>query len=211
MMIRTHYDFIRSRMRSGDVIAFGGTGWLSGAIRLRTRLSFWRPWDLAPVSHVAVIDRVWERAGLRVILSESTSLIGSGVVGVQRTYLSERIENYQGKIWWLPIHSSRRENMDIAAMWRYLERADGVKYDWLGAPMSALPVRPSECLDRLFCSEHVTAGLRAAGVIKRINASRVNPYQVCRFDIYENDYYQIAGPWLAIENFNTENAEGFGL
>lgn len=47
-----------------------------------------------------------------------------------------------------------------------------------------------EEFEHLFCSEFVTGALRAGGVIHNINPSEITPIELCRFNIYEDNYTQ---------------------
>ena len=100
---KANYAQVRSQMKPGDVIAFGGKGNFSEIIKWATRSS---------VSHVGVIMQS------RMILDgnvqpgffnqviESTSLEGFSGVTISR--LSDRIRHYDGDIWWLPSVPQRR-------------------------------------------------------------------------------------------------------
>jgi hypothetical protein len=63
---------------------------------------------------------------------------------------------------------------------------------------------------QFFCSELAAAGLEAGGVIKSINASEVTPIDLCKFNLYQSDYYQIKGGKRIIGGFNTLSPEGWG-
>jgi hypothetical protein len=62
-----------------------------------------------------------------------------------------------------------------------------------------------ENFDKLFCSELVAAGLEAAGTIGKVNSSEVTPIDLCRWKIYEKDYYQLKGHEKTISRYNTAN------
>lgn len=51
------------------------------------------------------------------------------------------------------------------------------------------PFYNKEDFSRFFCSELVAAGLERAGVTGSVNASEVTPIDLCRWSIYEDDYY----------------------
>ena len=67
-----------------------------------------------------------------------------------------------------------------------------------------------EDLSSLFCSELVAAALEACGVIAHLNASEVTPIDLCRFAIYQSDYYQLKGEDTPIQGYNTLSPEGWG-
>ncbi|MCG9132685.1 hypothetical protein J5I95_13490 [Candidatus Poribacteria bacterium] len=47
-----------------------------------------------------------------------------------------------------------------------------------------------EEFEHFFCSEFVTGALRTGGVIPNINPSEITPIELCRFNIYEDNYTQ---------------------
>lgn len=47
-----------------------------------------------------------------------------------------------------------------------------------------------EEFEHFFCSEFVTGALRSGGVIPNINPSEITPIELCRFNIYEDNYTQ---------------------
>ena len=61
-----------------------------------------------------------------------------------------------------------------------------------------------EDLENFFCSELVAAGLEAGRVLDTINASEVTPIDLCRFNIYQDEYFQFRGEELTrIRGFNS--------
>lgn len=181
-MICTRYGKIRRKMRAGDVIAFGGTGWISRLIKAFTR---------SRVSHVGVILEINEHG--RIMVMESTTLHGNKK-GVQINRLSRRIQHYKGDVWWLPLSHQVREAADMAAFWHFLWDQDGKKYDTWQAIKSALPsFIHREHFDKIFCSELVAGAAEAAGMIPKINASEATPADVVNFSIYHKNYFQLMG------------------
>jgi len=201
------YAEARHEMLPGDVIAFGGKGQFSEIIKLATR---------STVSHVGtilqtrVVDDATDRFFNQII--ESTSSEG---VAVYRA--SERIASYDGEVWWLPLRRSLRETrFDRKRFFDFLfnEAREKKAYDFPQAIQSAIdvldrlgdadgPTRNSEDLGSYFCSELVAAGLEAASLVPRINASEVTPIDLCRWAIYEPDYFQLAGEPKEIPRFGT--------
>jgi hypothetical protein len=201
------YAEARHEMRPGDVIAFGGKGQFSEIIKLATR---------STVSHVGtilqtrVVDDTTDRFFNQII--ESTSADG---VAVYRA--SERIARYEGEVWWLPLRRSLWEScFDRKRFFDFLfDEARARKgYDFPQAIQSAIdvldrvgdgdgPTRNREDLGSYFCSELVAAGLEAANLVPPINASEVTPIDLCRWAIYEADYYQLAGEPREIPRFGT--------
>ena len=96
-MIQSNYEIEREKLKSGDLIAFGGRGIASSIIKMKTHSN---------VSHVGVILETtvdWcDRAVVQIM--ESTSL-GDGFAGVQINKMSTRVAQYTGDIWILPMLS----------------------------------------------------------------------------------------------------------
>ncbi len=211
-MQQLSYQKARPRMKPGDVLAFGGKGHLSEIIKLAT---------LCTVSHVGVIlqtkvvDDDTNRFFNQII--ESTSLHGFSGVSISR--FSDRLNDYQGDIWWLPIRKKLWDTQfDQKTFYDFLfnQAKEKKAYDMTQAMKSAIDaldnLRPDlhgpgynkEDFSRFFCSELVAAGLEQAGTVPTINASEVTPVDLCRWDIYEDDYYLLQGdPEKRISRYNT--------
>ena len=69
-----------------------------------------------------------------------------------------------------------------------------------------------EDFSQFFCSELVAAGLEAGGVIESINASEVTPVDLCRFNLYADEYVQFRGEEepKEIHRFNSIDPTGWG-
>lgn len=210
------YQDARPQMKAGDVIAFSGKGNFSEIIKWATR---------APVSHVGVILQSKllvdgdPQSGMFNQIIESTSLKGFSGVTISR--LSDRLDTYDGEIWWLPLSQRIRESMDVKKFYDFLIHQERKEYDMPQAVKSALdaldklPIvggatHNAEDLSRFFCSELVAAGLEACGAISHINASEVTPIDLCLFSLFGADYYQIKGNRKEIRGFNTINPIGWG-
>ena len=95
------YQDVRPKMKAGDIIAFSGKGNFSEIIKWATR---------AAVSHVGVILQSKlqidgePQSGIFNQIIESTSL--NGFSGVIISRLSDRLDTYDGEIWWLPDRKS---------------------------------------------------------------------------------------------------------
>ncbi|TNE67564.1 MAG: hypothetical protein EP335_01280 [Alphaproteobacteria bacterium] len=195
------YADARPRMKPGDVIAFSGKGHFSEIIKLAT---------LSDVSHVGVIlqtqmvgddeDRFFNQ------IIESATV--RGFSGVSASRLSERLADYDGNIWWLPIRMNLKVEIEkYKAFYNFLFKQAALRkpYDLPQALLSAvdilehtaleddMPGYNREDFEKFFCSELVAAGLEVAGVVPRINASEVTPIDLCRWNIYEQDYYVLKG------------------
>jgi hypothetical protein len=219
-MQQLSYKEARPLMKPGDVIAFGGKGHLSEIIKFATR---------AEVSHVGVIlqtqvvedntDRFFNQ------IIESTSLHGFNGVTISR--LSDRFQIYPGEIWWLPLRQEIwQKKFDRKAFYNFLfnQARERKGYDMPQAIKSALdaleqlpfgiqgPGHNSEDFSRFFCSELVAAGLEIAGAVPAINASEVTPIDLCRWNIFEPDYYLLKGnPSKTISRFNTLNPSDWNV
>lgn len=178
-MKSANYIDVREKMQAGDVIAFGGVGAFSTAIKAVT---------LCPVSHVGIILKTNVPALDGVYINQiiESASIKKGKAGVQINRMSLHIESYDGDIWWLPLHSGARARLNEKVFFEFLLNQEGKAYDLPQAIGSAVDIIPDnkEDLDKLFCSELVSAGLEKAGVIGSINASEQTPADVVGFGIY---------------------------
>jgi hypothetical protein len=201
MLVQGEYSKLRPLLRAGDIIAFSGSGFISGAIKLFTQ---------NPVSHVGIV--YWTYDDDRCDLMESTTL--DGIKGVQQTHLSERIVGYDGPIWWLPLSMEARLKLDENAFFQCLRTQKGKPYDYgqvlhFGWDLLHLFAQ-GEDSSRLFCSELASLALKVAGVLpKTIDSSEIRPVDLCRFRIYGHNYYQLKGKQTAIKGFNSLYPERF--
>jgi hypothetical protein len=210
------YKDARDKMKAGDVIAFSGKGNFSDIIKWATR---------AAVSHVGVILQSKllvdgdPQSGMFNQIIESTSLNGFSGVSVSR--LSDRLDTYDGEIWWLPLSQKISEKMDKKKFYDFLIHQERKEYDMPQAIKSALdafdkiPVLRNathnvEDFSRFFCSELVAAGLEAAGAIPHINASEVTPIDLCSFNLFDDEYYQLKGNRKEIKGYNAIDPTGWG-
>jgi hypothetical protein len=213
-MLKATYDEVRSQMRPGDVVAFGGKGDFSQIIKWATR---------APVSHTGVLLQTQLASGSSGSdfynqIIESTTI--DGFSGVSMSNLSTRM-SYDGEVWWLPLGETARAAFQEKAFSDFLLRQDHKPFDVPQAIKSALDAldhvplvgqltHNREDFDRFFCSELVAAGLEVAKVISHINASEVTPIDLCTFAIYAPDYYQLKGPDKEIKGYNNVDPTGWG-
>lgn len=210
------YEEARNNMKAGDVMAFSGKGEFSEIIKWATR---------SAVSHVGVILQsklVIEdepQKGFFNQIIESTSL--NGFSGVTISRLSDRLATYDGEIWWLPLSNTSRSSLDSKRFYDFLLHQDHKPYDTPQAIKSALDALDNapvigrathniEDFSKFFCSELVSAGLEAGGVIDHINSSEVTPIDLCMFNIFDSDYYQLKGNLKQIKGFNSLNPIGWG-
>ena len=210
-MRRLAYQDARPRMKPGDVIAFGGKSHFSDLIKFAT---------MSAVSHVGVILQTKaveddEEDRFFNLIIESTSL--DDFSGVTTSRLSDRVRNYDGEVWWLPLNEELRDSkFNAKKFFDFLFRQDRKPYDLPQAIKSAIDVGDNlpfglhgpgynrEDFDRFFYSELVAAGLEAGGVVQDVNASEVTPIDLCRWRIYARHYYQLAGDTSKeISRYNT--------
>jgi len=206
------YADVRDRIRPGDVIAFCGEETASEIIKWATRSS---------VSHVGVILRPERLAKGESQQEACDHLMEATPRGVKIKRLSQRVKHYDGKIWWLPLSDAIRQRMDLERFHDFLLEQEHKPYDVPQAvksaldaldddPLLGLVTRNIEDFSSLFCSELIAAALEASGAISHLNASEVTPIDLCRFAIYQEDYYQLKGEHELIEGYNTLSPEGWG-
>ncbi|RDV24333.1 hypothetical protein DXV75_14020 [Alteromonas aestuariivivens] len=211
------YTSVCDYVQPGDIIAFGGYSPFSLWAKLTT---------LAVVTHVAIViepqpeDETGHRFCNRIM--EATDY--GGKRGVMTNQLSERVSQYDGDIWWLPLSPVARARFENnkREFYKFMLRQKNKGYDILqlfGAAVDFLDTTPmlgqltfnKQDFSSWFCSELIAEGLRAAGVVRDINASEVTPIDICRFAIFNDTYVQIKGQWKPITGFNSEQPSGWGL
>ena len=210
------YEEARQQMKAGDIIAFSGKGDFSQIIKWATR---------AEVSHVGVIlqstlqiESISQPGYFNQII-ESTSLNGFSGVSISR--LSDRLDTYEGEIWWLPLSDVVYNSMDKKKFYDFLLHQERKEYDTVQAIKSALDAldkipgiggltRNSEDFSRFFCSELVAAGLEAAGAISSVNASEITPIDLCSFKLFGDSYFQLKGNRKEIRGYNSIDPTGWG-
>jgi hypothetical protein len=213
-LVKNTYKEIRSKMKPGDILAFGGKGEFSNIIKWATR---------APVSHVGIVlqthDTVDDETDYLNLIIESTSL--NGFSGVIMRRLSQAIEFYEGEVWWLPLSEETRSKLDVKAFFDFLRKQEGKPYDMPQAVKSALDAMDKipllgtttynrEDISKFFCSELAAKGLEEGGAIKNVNASEVTPIDLCMFNIYGPDYHQLKGEPNQIKGYNSTDPTGWG-
>lgn len=212
------YDAARDRMKPGDIIAFSSNQGLSRLIKLATRSN---------VTHVGIVfqTKVFlygeaQDGILNQVMEATVVSRGRGAVIANR--LSTRLKFYPGVLWWLPLRQDIHDQMDLKAFYNFLLRKEHRPYDAVQAIFSALdlPVNfhllsrlltTAEDSSKMFCSELAAGALKAGGGVQNLNSSEVTPIDLCRFNLYESDYYQLKGPRMEIRNFNSLSPEGWGL
>jgi hypothetical protein len=207
-MILSTYDQIRDKIRQGDLIGFGGTGFVSGGIELFTR---------SPLSHIGIVLDTQVSIGGQpqqghvIMLIESTSLNGKS--GVQINRLSERVSNYPGKVWWLPLADAIRAKCDWQKFYDYALSLDGHPYAYIPVAMMVFEpiahwpiigrlVQNPRDTSQLFCSALDAALIEKAGGLDfNINFDEVSPQDLAAMPLYSGAT-QIKGPATDIPHFN---------
>lgn len=90
------YQDARKNMKPGDVVAFGGSSAFSKLIKFTTR---------SHVSHVGIVMQTQmldENSG-RFFNQVMESTILDEFAGVTLSRFSERLRDYDGEVWWLPL------------------------------------------------------------------------------------------------------------
>lgn len=207
-----NYNEARHLMKPGDVIAFGGKGNFSEIIKFAT---------FSDVSHVGVIlqTKIAEDDSGRFFNQIIESATIRGFSGVNISRFSDRLDAYEGELWWLQLKKEIRNNsFDQKSFFDFLFNQAKAKKEYdmpqaVKSAMDALDTLPfgmrgpgfnREDFSKFFCSELVSAGLEIAGAVGNVNTSEVTPIDLCRWNIYENDYYQLKGDKsMKISRFNT--------
>jgi hypothetical protein len=205
-------------MQPGDIIAFSGKGNFSEIIKWATR---------APVSHVGIVLQSkllignTPQDGFFNQIIESTSLKGFSGVSISR--LSDRVDTYDGEMWWLPLSRKSRSNLKTKEFYDFLLHQERKPYDMPQAVKSALDALDNipllgkathniEDFSSFFCSELAAAALEVGQVVSNINSSEVTPIDLCMFSLYKEEYYQIEGKGEEkdIKGYNTLSPDGWG-
>lgn len=190
----------------GDLIAFGGTGFLSDTIKLVTH---------SPLSHVAmVLDPSMPVNGKKqteTYIIESTII--NGVSGPQVNPLASRMAGYDkgGKIWRLRLSRKIWSFIDWDALWTKAadKLAAGDTYNKLELGDYILRKLPIIQYDpELYeanpkaevCSEFIAELLKAGG-IPGLKPAETSPEVLAAWHLWE-DQLQLVGTPETIPNFN---------
>ena len=206
---RDTYASIRGKMQPGDVTAFAGKKPVSDMIKAFTGSN---------VSHVGVVLQ-WELIGRDPASSKRILVAEATAAGVQFTQLSRFVETYEGELWWLPLSEESRGKWEAKKQefFYFLLEQEGKPYDYGQAlkagvdSLDALELTANrEDFEKFFCSELVVAALEKADVLGSINASEVTPIEVCRFNLYKEEYVQFKGNEdIKIRGFNSVNSSSW--
>lgn len=198
---REDYETARPRMKPGDVIAFGGKGYFSEIAKFITS---------SDISHVGVIlqmkmidDDTGRYLNLIIQTKRAYDIFG---IGIHR--FSDILDFYEGEIWWLPMDEELRNNkFDQTSFFNFMfnQAKHSMRYDIPQAMKSSLdalgkikfglhgPGHTSEEFFKCYTSQLIGAGFEASGLVGNISAKDVSPIDLCRWEIYQDTYYQIKG------------------
>lgn len=203
------YTQIRDKMQPGDIIAFGGNSLFSKWAKLTTR---------SAVTHVAVVikTQVINEADGRYFNQAIEATSYNGKCGVMLTRLSERVATYNGDMWWLPLNSHARANLENnkTAFFDFLFQQNHKPYDicqLFGSAVDATDHIPflkemssnSEDFSSWFCSELVAEAMERGKIIGSVNASEVTPIDICRLNVFDEQYVQFRGAPKKITGYNS--------
>jgi hypothetical protein len=192
MKLQTYAD-VRDALRPGDVVAFGGDNPLSTAIMTAGK---------SVVSHAGIIVAAATEADEVQFLEATVRVEGNAPTAVAKTTdFPDRITEYHGRVWWLPLSAGERAAFRDDEFADYVRSVQGkpfdiaegaavVAKDALHVPNLPITIRTG---DALFCSELVVDGLRRGGVVDKVNASSVSPAELCRWRIYGSEYSLLKG------------------
>ena len=211
------YEHIHDQVQPGDIFAFGGTSPFSKWTKLTTQ---------SAVTHVAMVLHVdvhrTGSVGPFHLLIEATHY--KERKGVMTNSAIERITSYDGDVWWLPLHSDARQQLEEnrQRFIKFMFDQKGKKYDiaqLFGAAVDFSDDWPwlgglsynEQCEKRWFCSELIAQGLEVAGVVGKVNAAEVTPRDICQFSIFDKRYVQVKGDETPIDGFNSLNPDNWGF
>jgi hypothetical protein len=192
------YEALQNQLKVGDVLAFGGTDLPSDMVKLATRSCFVHVaivFSTEPPTASQKLEENTPQADSILIMESHVDVslpsVGTGkcTLGVQMQWLSQRLETYDGNLWWAPLKFPLTAE-GISAMQTWLRRmeAQQIPYDFTQAievGVAAFTRTQREHLtdySALFCSELVTVSLQLAGALdSEINASAQTPADVMKF------------------------------
>lgn len=178
------YKDVRKLMKTGDLIAFSGKSKVSNIIKGATG---------SDISHVGMVFESDRTGEYRVEIIESTSLVtlpdnrtGELIKGVQMQMLSQRMDMYEGQVYWQPLKTKLSDARQARMLsWLYCAWAAKIKYDTKGAiraGIDLLGLEKEPDFSTLFCSEMVAEAYRLAGLLpESYNASEATPADVVKY------------------------------
>lgn len=176
------YLEVRESLKTGDVIAFGGTDLFARIIRASSHSAY---------SHVGMVvrfDQVRD-AGGRVFILESVTQ-----KGVVLLPLSAKLLTYDGTgADWYPLATAPQlENGAREKIFEYLMAQLGKSYDYRDIQMIVKKIifkiknldKFMEDSTRMICSELVANALKQAGVYEFKNSSLIAPGEIVKLSVF---------------------------
>lgn len=212
----TQYQKIKSLIRPGDLIAFGGYSLFSRWAKLTTSSN---------VTHVATVTACTHCEVTNELLYHQVfeSTVRDKKRGVMVNILAERIEEYDGDVWWLPLRDDARAQFVEASsqMKTFIASEVNKAYDiWqlFGSTVDFLDnhrwlwrlTRNIKDEKAWFCSELIAELYNRTGIVKNVDAAETTPIDLCRFSIFAGKYYQLKGEPKRIRRFNSLLSENWG-
>jgi hypothetical protein len=206
MLIPITYAKIKDKVRTGDIIACGGgEDLLSKAIEKVTK---------GNITHVAGVleTHAMGTSGISYNLGIESTMRGS-FLGVQIASLDLIIcekefpeKGERRPVWYLPLKDEIFRNFDCDKYSKFLKSQIGKSWDYRQAFYKVIGRKIYEDFNSFFCSEIVAAGLEAGGAVTNINVSEITPIDICKWNIWKEDYYLLVGdPEVdVIEGYNTK-------
>lgn len=167
MSLSLSYDDVRKSFRTGDVMLFSGTGFISRMIQFRSG-SPWSHVGLVVKSEELDLALLWESTTLSNIPDMES---GQKRQGVQLVPLSERVAAYDGKVAVRHIIEPFN-NAELAALTAFRSKMKGRPYeqDTIQLARAAIDWAGTENtpdLSSVFCTELVAATFMEAGRLGR--------------------------------------------
>jgi len=176
-------------LKTGDVIAFKGEAWFSDIICAVTR---------GDVSHVGVVLE----GGPCPTIIDATGREDQNGVAIR--LLDDVIDMYPGRVWIAELSYDAYSMLDTQKAKAFWYAQEGYGYDYRQAFTCGLDLSDRihimatrEDGSRWFCSELVTAGFKAGGLLPCIIAAATNPVELLRLPLYSS-ITQVKGCPLAI-------------
>lgn len=165
-----NYYEVRDKIKAGDLISFSNhSSIISRLISLRTHSSH---------THSAIVISKISPAGNRLIIAEALE------AGPRPGYLSKRVKEYKGSVWWFPLKNTVDKQRRIAEEFVWDKLLDYTRYDYRSI-WRQLFSKVSADARELFCSELVQMAFEKAGVIKALKKA-LNPGELVQLPIFDN-------------------------
>lgn len=165
---RLFYQTARNDIQSGDAILWSGSGAVAKLIKL------WAPAGHG-FSHASLVVRMDD-----YIKDHSVFLIEAIAKGVVPRLLSEKIRDFDGKVYWLRTTMTDEQrcwSRELALMCS----AKGVKYDfWLKGLFGNALGKVNVDLKKLFCSEWVQVNWMDCGYLPR-DTKAYRPWDLVKY------------------------------